>query len=138
MNFTPKSKPVEHPRLPEKIMMHGLRFIGEQDGSVERELKSLLIQFFNQDNSIERAYLAKVVYFSDSSHAVALCLKTESENNSMLAGKIGKIFSGVFRHDQFMDAIFLTDAQERELSGVCSPFFARGVEPKKTNPPSTA
>jgi len=62
---------------PEKIQVPKLRFLGEQDGVPERELKDRLVKFFQCDQSILTAYLARVAYTDPSPLVVALCLRSE-------------------------------------------------------------
>jgi hypothetical protein len=115
-----KSKYTKHP---EKIQVPKLRFWGEQDGVPERELKDRLIEFFQCDQTILRAYLARVAYSDRSPLVIALCLRSEFGPDRGVVEKIGKIFASMFGSHEHLDIIFLDGQQESELAKVCSPFF---------------
>ena len=115
-----KSKSTKHP---EEIQVPKLRFLGEQDGEPERELKDRLIEFFQCDQTISRAYLVRVAYSDVSAPVVGLCLHSEFGPDRGVVNKIGKIFASMFGSHEHLDIIFLDDKQEYELAKVCSPFF---------------
>jgi hypothetical protein len=103
-----------------------LRFIGEQDGPPERELKSRLAQLFSCEQSIWRAYLARVAYADLASNAVALCLRAPSDADPNVVDKVGKVFASMFVHREHLDIVFINDVQESELTKCCRPFFNAG------------
>jgi hypothetical protein len=115
--FNRKSK-----KPPEEIQVPQLRFLGEQDGPPEREIKSRLAEFFGRDRSVSTAYLARVAY-AEKSVAVALCLRSQFGPDRGLAEKVGNIFASLFGGREHLDIIFLSEAQETELVAVCKPFF---------------
>jgi len=110
-------------RDPDKIQVPKLRFLGDQDGVPERELKDRLVKFFQCDQTILRACLVRVAYSDVSSPVVGLCLHSEFDPDRGLVSKIGKIFASMFGSHEHLDIIFLDDKQEYELGKVCSPFF---------------
>lgn len=114
----PKSK--VHPQT---IHVPQLRFIGEQDGPSERELKERLTDFFQHDQSVRAAYLARASYGESSQVSVALCLRTQFGADPGMAEKIGRIFASMFGGQQRLDIIFPTTEQETALAKVCAPFF---------------
>jgi hypothetical protein len=122
MVLSPKSE-----KQVQKLRVSRLRFIGEQDGLPERELKARLTVFFRRNRSVKRAYLAKVMYGSAEPANVALCLCKGLGPDDTLAHKVGSIFSSMFGTDAHMDIVFVNDAQESALSRVCPPFF---IEPE--------
>jgi len=109
---------------PEEFQVPQVRFLGEQDGPPERELKSRLAQFFQSDQSVTTAYLARVVYAGES-FAIALCLRAQLGPDRGFAEKVGKIFASMFGGHEHLDIIFLSKMQEAELAIVCKPFFER-------------
>ena len=115
--FDPTSK-----KDPEEFQVPQLRFLGEQDGPPERELKCALAQCFQNDQSVITAYLARVAYGGES-FAVALCLRAQLGPDRGLAEKVGKIFASMFGGHEHLDIIFLNEMQEAELAKVCKPFF---------------
>jgi hypothetical protein len=123
--FNPTSK-----KDPEEFQVPQVRFLGEQDGAPERELKCRLSQFFQSDQSVTTAFLARVAYGGES-FAVALCLRAQLGPDRGLAEKVGKIFASMFGGHEHLDIIFLSEMQEAELARICKPFFqAGGKEPE--------
>lgn len=99
-----------------------IRFIGEQDGKPERALKSELQAVLTNASSVQKAYLARVLY-GDSKHTnVALCLY-DSAPSSKTADSCADAFQKMFRRTEALDIVFLDSSQEAELSKVCRPFF---------------
>lgn len=117
-----KRTPRSHP---EEVHVPQVRFCGEQDGPPERELKERLAQFFQGDQSVRTAYLAKVVYGNQSPVNVALCLRTQFGPDQGLAEKIGRIFASTFGPQEHLDIVFLDGEREAELAKVCSTFFGQ-------------
>lgn len=115
--LNPKSK-----KHLEEIQVPHIRFLGEQDGPPERELKSRLSDFFQRNQSITKAYLAQVAY-EDKTFAVALCIRSRVGPDRGLAQTVGGIFASMFGDHEHLDIIFLSEAQETELVIVCKPFF---------------
>jgi hypothetical protein len=120
-----KKKPIPHPT---KLHFPTLQFLGEQDGAVEQELKSRLVDFFQRDKSVITAYLARVAYDDPSSFSVALCMRTRFGEDKGLAEKVGKFFAVKFNQSQQMDIIFLNEKQELDLMKVCESFFKAGPD----------
>jgi SseB protein C-terminal domain len=120
--FNPKSK-----KHPEEIQVPQIRFFGEQDGVPERELKSRLAEFFERDQSVRKAYLARVGYDEHSPVAVALCLRTQFGPDRGVAEKVGKIFATMFGAHEHLDIMFLGNEEESELAKVCPPFFGKSI-----------
>ncbi|HEY2882413.1 MAG TPA: enhanced serine sensitivity protein SseB C-terminal domain-containing protein [Pirellulales bacterium] len=109
-------------RPPEQWTAPVIRFVGEQDGVAERKLKEEFSALFEQNASVRKAYLARVIYEDGSNQHVALCLAAPTDNQ--LNRAIGKIFGQMFNTKQHLDIFFLRDVnQESELSCVCRPFF---------------
>ncbi|MBL8629441.1 MAG: hypothetical protein JNM81_07425 [Rhodospirillaceae bacterium] len=100
-----------------------VRFIGEQDGLVEIELKAKLRACLER-YSIVAAYLARVAY-EDGVIAVALCIRTGTESEIDLVSDVSKIFASIFSSENSLDVIFLTDEQELDLKLVCRPFLTK-------------
>lgn len=114
--FKSNSKKSEEFRIP------GIRFLGEQDGSPERELKAQLTEIFRGNRKINCAYLARVEY-DKKSPAVALCLGFPLEPDRVLAERVGDIFASLFGRHEHLDIVFLCETQEAQLLRVCKPFF---------------
>lgn len=112
---------------PEKFQLTELRFLGEQDGPPERELKFRLAQLFHSNKNVTTAYLARVSYGPES-FAVALCLRARSGADRGLVEKVGKIFASMFGGHEHLDIIFVDEVQEAELASICTPFFPKVVQ----------
>jgi len=52
-----------------------LQFVGEQDGTLERDLKVRLVTVLQQHETVDFAYLARIQYSDEDTCAVALCLR---------------------------------------------------------------
>jgi SseB protein C-terminal domain len=117
INFKPVA-PAAH-----QFDVPALRFIGEQDGPPERELKMQLIQYFQTDQHIDAAYLAKVSYGNETSLHVALCLRIQSNaERPEICQRISSIFAAMFGPHEHLDILFLSKSQETRLTKLC-PFF---------------
>jgi hypothetical protein len=102
-----------------------IRFVGEQDGVPERELKERVAPLLVGSGAVERAYLARVAYGSSSPEVVALCLRATRPEDALL-GEIGVVFASMFGRDQHLDMLFIDGDQDRELARVCPPFYKAG------------
>lgn len=113
-------------RAPRELLQPKFRFLCEQDGPPERELRDRLIDLFGGTANVERAYLARVEYDDPAAYNVALCLRTVSGNEDLaLVSSVGVVFERIFGAHCHMDIVFLSGDQERELKPVCRPFFVR-------------
>ena len=97
---------------------HAMRFVGEQDGTPEREFKSAIIPVLAK--RVARAYLARIVYGENATTRVALCIQAESSDE--LVTLVEKVFRSMFGSDQSLDIMFLNEERVIELEKVCSPF----------------
>ena len=112
-------------------------FLGEQSGTAEESFKKALRDRFAVDPRIARAYLARVSYpttgpqrserenrgpdGSASAVEIALCLAAPED--IAIVRVVAEAFERIFASSQHMDTLFLSDAQERELAKVASPFY---------------
>ncbi len=113
---------------PLPLRVESVRFLGEQDGAPERELKLKLVRRFGILPAVARAYLAVVAY-SDLGNAltIALCVRlndqSEIARRSILA-VVATDFASLFGGSQHLDVIFISAAQEVALARVCKPFYS--------------
>lgn len=105
-----------------------IRFVGEQDGAMERELKDRLSSAFPLHRVIQRAYLARVRYGNEESDSVALCLRCEPAFDEVIVAAAGAVFHEMFNHSQHLDIMPVTEKQERELVVACRPFYSRNED----------
>jgi hypothetical protein len=115
-------------KAPLELHIPRLSFIGEQAGPPEERLKGTLIDFFKRDQSVTKAYLARVDFGNGNPAGVALCLRTLFGTDKGMVEKIGTIFASVFNVQEHLDIMFLTDEQEVLLVKVCQPFFVRDCD----------
>ena len=107
-------------RPPEIRTETQIRFVCEQDGVPERELKALLAPELVSRN-VERAYLARIEYQDPSAYEVALCVRGVEDLGLVQA--VADHFAKLFGRTVHLDTLFLSDAQEQELARVCNPFY---------------
>lgn len=100
-----------------------IRFVGEQDGPSERELKHQFVQLFSTIEYIRVAYLAIADYQSGSPPSVVLCLHLDRGEDAGLVETLGKIFNAMFNVDEHLDVLFIDDEDEARLKTVCLPFY---------------
>jgi hypothetical protein len=100
-----------------------VRFVGEQDGSSERDLKGRLIELFRLEVIVERAYLARAEHNDVSGVHVTLCLKCSTGKDPSILPKVAAIFGSMFGSHEHLDIRFLKEGEERELRSVCIPFY---------------
>lgn len=98
-----------------------VRFVAEQDGPAERDLKAQLVQCLRRC-SIRRAYLVRVEYLGGDA-SVALCLVGNARRRSEILACSNDVFAGLFHTSQSLDTIFLSRIQESDLRRVCRPFY---------------
>ena len=87
---------------PELHHVPEVRFVCEQDGAPERELKAKLRAPLEQRPLVERAYLAQVAYAGTPRGAVALCLV--GPQDGALASAIGAEFARQFANGVPLDS----------------------------------
>lgn len=110
-------------RPPQQLTASVVRFVGEQDGPPERDLKACFVEQFKYEPTVERAYLARADYDDGTGAHVALCVKCFCGGDQTLNARVADIFADMFGSHEHLDVIFLRDDQEQELSQVCPPFY---------------
>ena len=78
---------------------------------------------FQGNPSVQRAYLARVVYGDASEFHVCLCIESDAGEDPALVKAIGREFASFFRTDEHLDTLFIRDEHEAELKLVCAPFY---------------
>ena len=103
-----------------------VEFLGEQSGEVVDTLKrELLIEFVTRPD-IQRAYVARVGFPPGEETFAALCVVSARPDDRSLIVRIGEILRRRFGKEPALEVLFLTPEQEREIAGVCAPFYRRG------------
>jgi hypothetical protein len=101
-----------------------IRFLGEQDGPPERELKAKLAELLRCEEVIRRAYLACVAYHDYVTDNVALCLKGD-QLDSHVVTKVGQVVGRLFGTHEHLGIVFLDGSQEAQLAR----FASRSMSP---------
>lgn len=103
-----------------------VRFVAEQVGGLEDELKSATVQRWLEGGNGRdlRAYLAQVAYPGDKETSIALCIASDGHGDKQLIEEAAAVFRGMFRQNQHLDIFFLNQRQEGRLRRVCCPFFS--------------
>jgi hypothetical protein len=100
-----------------------IKFVGEQDGSSERDLKARFVELFHREPTVKSAYLARTDYRDTTGVHVALCVKSSIGEYPLLKRKVADIFSAMFGSHEHLDVLFIGDEQEKELRQVCTEFY---------------
>jgi hypothetical protein len=108
-----------------QFLEQNVDFLREQDGAVERELKSELCCCFRTRGDVERAYLAVVHYIGKNTSDIALCLVAKPGTELGIVREVGAVFSRMFNSNEHLDILFANESQEQRLLELCKPFFAR-------------
>jgi hypothetical protein len=109
---------------PQRLTPLVVRFVGEQDGPSERDLKGRFVELFRGEPSVERAYLARAEHGDESGVHVTLCLKCSPAEDSSLLPKLADIFGNMFGSHEHLDIRFLGEVEEHQLRSVCIPFYS--------------
>jgi hypothetical protein len=100
-----------------------ISFLGEQDGPVEQDIKSLWIPLLAQRPSVRRAYLAIVSYDHAATGQVALCISDTEGDDRALVDDLAGAFSDKFNKNAALDIMFLRPEHEMRIREVCRPFY---------------
>ena len=109
----------------EQFRTRKVRFLGEQDGVPERELKAQLVQLFAGISNVRRAYLVRVKYRESAGESVALAVLSDSGRSVDLVRQVGAVFGPMFGEHENLDVIFLNASEGAAIANCCKPFFDR-------------
>ena len=116
----------------------GVEFVGEQRGAAEDLIKTALAARFAADARIRAAYLVRAVFPTvgpqrtarenrgrdGMAAAVEVVVCLAAVDDPAIASIVGEEFRKLFDASQHVDVLFLTDAQEREVRKVATPFYS--------------
>ena len=108
---------------PDQFHSSQVKFIGEQDGIPEQVLKKTIGDYLIDRNANCRAYLARVRYPAEVDWSVAVCV-CGRVNIEKIDAAVGVIFSEMFKTDEHLDIVQISEHQEVELKQVARPFYA--------------
>ena len=117
-----KVKP-ERP-LVAKLAAPKMTFVGEQDGPVERTLKTSWLPILSARPEIRRAFLVRAAYEGPKDIHVVLALCSNNLADRTLIDELRAPFATIFSRDTPLDMLFTNPVQESEIEKVCRPFYA--------------
>ena len=116
-----KNKPQR--KLVTPVKVRSLRYVGEQHGPVESDLKSRWLPILRAAPQIRRAFLVRSVCDGQEFQHVILALCTDGAPDRELIEALRVPYADVFRRDCPLDMMFAGAAQESEIETVCPPFY---------------
>ena len=105
------------------VSVQKLRFLGEQDGPVERDVKERWVPILRASPAIRRAFLVRALYEGQPDPQVILALCSSSGPDAALVEALGVPFAAIFHRDCPLDMALVTPAQESQIEPVCPPFY---------------
>jgi hypothetical protein len=114
-------------QVPQQLTPPMTRFVGEQDGPSERDLKASFDEFFRSAPMVERAYLARAEHGDGTGVHVTLAIKCSCGEDKFLVSKLAKIFATMFGSHEHLDINVRTGRPRAEMRVVCTPFYRASV-----------
>jgi hypothetical protein len=106
-----------------EVRVDSLRFVSEQDGAPERDLKARWLPILAAHPEVKRAYLAVAEYEAQPGSNVVLCIRSDDPPTVHFIEELRAPFAAVFNRDAHLDVAFVSDAKENEITRVCRPFW---------------
>jgi hypothetical protein len=106
-----------------EVHVNSLRFVAEQDGAPERDLKTRWFPILAAHPEVIRAYLAVAEYEAQPGSNVVLCIRSDDPPNMHFIDELRAPFAAIFSRDAHLDVAFVGDAKENEVTRVCRPFW---------------
>lgn len=106
----------------ELFTVQEITFVREQSGQAETEFKAEIIPILESFPKLNRAFLAQIKYANLDELHVALCLRGEKEEKSLI-DKVTQVFIKMFSSENELDFIFIDCKQEKILLEKCIPFW---------------
>jgi hypothetical protein len=117
----------KHSHAPQRLTPPTTKFVGEQDGDSERDLKGCFSELFRQEVMVQSAYLARAEHGDGTGIHVTLAIRRRGGEDRSLISKLSRIFGDMFGSHEHLDMMFVGEDQERELQKVCVPFYRATV-----------
>jgi SseB protein C-terminal domain len=105
-----------------QVQTTSLRFLCEQDGPAERQIKAQWLPILEAEPHIRRAFLVRAQY-SDQTEHVILALSSTGGSDSALMDALRIPYVATFRDDCPLDMAFINEAQQAHIEKVCRPFY---------------
>ena len=100
-----------------------IRFLGEQDGLPEQEIKARWKPILASFPDILRAYLAIVSFDGSQTYQVALCIRSRTSDDLRLVDALAQPFREMFNNATPLDIMFLNETEEEQVKSVCRAFY---------------
>jgi hypothetical protein len=100
-----------------------IRFLGEQDGQIEKEIKARWQPILATFPDVLRAYLAIASFDQAQNYQVVLCIRSKLGEDPRLVDAVAQPFREMFNAATPLDIMFLNVAQEAEVKKVCRAFY---------------
>jgi hypothetical protein len=102
---------------------HTIRFLGEQDGPPEQEIKTRWQPILATFPDVLRAYLAIASMDQSQNYQVVLCIRSKMGDDPRLVDSLAQPFREMFNTATPLDIMFLNEAQEADVKKVCRAFY---------------
>jgi len=99
------------------------RFLREQDGQIEKEVKARWQSILATFPDVLRAYLAIASFGQSQNYQVVLCLMSKTGENPLLVDALAQPFQEMFNAATPLDILFLNAATEVDVKKVCRAFY---------------
>jgi hypothetical protein len=117
---------IVRPGIPENFKATDMSFVSEQDGDVEKDFKSQIVNIFRSGILVERAFLVRVRYGGAAQTMVALCLEADlasPKEQEDIVNAVHAIFYKMFAATQSIDIVFISSLQLQAILRVAKPFY---------------
>jgi len=118
LKIKPKRKVATH------LHVAKVKFLGEQDGPVERTIKAQWSAILSSHPEIRRAFLARASYEGSNEMHVVLALCSRASADQTLLEALRVPYAAIFHRDCPLDMVFADASQESHIEKVCPPFYA--------------
>lgn len=102
-----------------------LRFLNEQQGPFENQLKERLCLLFDRVSGVYKAYLLRVNYEGSVDHGVVLGIRADENKMASISVQIGEVFASLFSTEECLDIVLLDRDMEINAEIVCRPFYLK-------------
>src|SRR5579863_1666075 len=93
------------------VQTTSLRFLCEQDGPAERQIKAQWLPILEADPHIRRAFLVRAQYADQTEHVI-LALNSTGGSDAALVDALRIPYTAIFRDDCPLDMAFINEAQQ--------------------------
>jgi hypothetical protein len=118
LKIKPKRKVATH------LHVAKVKFLGEQDGPVERTIKAQWSAILSARPEIRRAFLVRASYEGSNEMHVVLALCSRASADQTLLEALRVPYAAIFHRDCPLDMVFANASQESHIEKVCPPFYA--------------